>query len=655
MQRSRLPSVARQLLNEVPDADLLERYAQGQSDDAFAQLVARYSRLVWGQCRHLLANDADADDAFQATFLTLARSVAKLKPGLPLGPWLHGVAFRICKNAQRAKARRTKREKASAVSEASRPVADSQWESAFAAVAEEVQKLPEAQRAAFVLCCIEGRATTEAAASLGQKLGTFSARLSRAKQTLLDRLAKRGLGAGVLALGGVTGSVAVAPAALIERTLALIPSGVVVPSSVQVLMQGVTGMTMIRIKLLAAGVMIATGFGLSVGGGWSGEATAQYVPPGITKAAPLDPNFEKLKADLEKAKAALAKAEAEARQQDWVELLRRLVIDLGDKVEPTKYEYEPLVGKGLTTQAFEAKLAEREKAGWEFLGQVDLNLGDKGIASPTLVFRKKLPVEVRALWTDLDALRVTPLAAPPAPKVAKPNAPVAPAPTAPPAFAPVRPGAGLPAGITDPTVNVPRTPVPTSGFSPGGSGAAPPKAIPLRSTGEDPFAPAPGVPPAGLGPVVPGAVLPTPTVVSGGPILLLPAPGSPPPPGGAGGTSKAGPPPLGFPVPGGDAGWGPDPKAKSYLDRIAELEKLVEQLRLKGPTPAEKPVTVKFTNDDFGTWETTELAGILLRLLPDKVNGGDKIGVVMSETILQVTGTPEAIAEVKALLKKLKK
>ena len=98
-----------------------------------------------------------------------------------------------------------------------------------------------------------------------------------------------------------------------------------------------------------------------------------------------------------------------------------------------------------------------------------------------------------------------------------------------------------------------------------------------------------------------------------------------------------------------------DPKAQSYLDRIAQLEKLVAELRVKGPTPALQPVTVKFTKDDFGTWETTELTGILLRLLPDKVNGEDKIGVVMSDTILQVTGAPEAIAEVKALIKKLKK
>ena len=384
MKRSRLPGVARQLLNEVPDADLLERYATQQANDAFAPLVARYSRLVWGQCRNLLPNDADADDAFQATFLTLARSVKKLKPGAPLGPWLHGVAFRVCMNARRANARRTKREQASAQSEASRPVADSTWDSAFAAVAEEVQKLPEAQRAAFVLCGLEGRSEGEAALALGQKIGTISSRLARAKRTLLDRLARRGIGATILALGGVTGSVAVAPAALISRTLALVPSGVVVPSSIHVLMQGVTGMAILRFKLLAAGVMVATGLGLSAGGGW--YATAQGPGAGLAPANPKAdpprgaPNIDKLKADLDKAKADLALAEQRKAEKDSV-------VDWTHNT--VEYEYEPVPKEGFLVQEFERKVNEREKAGWRFLGIVPIQrLKDDSGVFQEMVFRR---------------------------------------------------------------------------------------------------------------------------------------------------------------------------------------------------------------------------------------------------------------------------
>lgn len=251
MHRFRLPSVVRQLLPEVPDGELLERYAVHRDNDAFAQLVARYSRLVWGQCRNLLPNDADADDAFQATFLAMLRSAKSIRTGSPLGPWLHGVAYRVCQNARRANGRRAKRETVCALPETGRPVADSTWEAAFAAVSEEIQKLSETQRTAFVLCCIEGRATTDAAALLGLKLGTFSARLTRAKQALLDRLAKRGFNAGLLALSGLTGSVAIAPASLIQRTLAMVSSGVGIPDSIHTLTHGVTRNMMVRFNQLS--------------------------------------------------------------------------------------------------------------------------------------------------------------------------------------------------------------------------------------------------------------------------------------------------------------------------------------------------------------------------------------------------------------------
>jgi RNA polymerase sigma factor (sigma-70 family) len=265
------------LLAEVPDQDLLGRYVQHREQEAFAQLVARYNRLVWGQCRNLLANDADAEDAFQATFLTLARSANSLRPGRPLGPWLHGVAYRVCMNARRAIGRRAKREKASARPDAHQPVADSSWEKALAMVAEEVQRLPEAQRAAFVLCCLEGRPVADAAAGLGLKLGTFAATLSRAKQALLDRLAKRGLGAGALALSVVAGSAAGASASLVERTLALLPPGTVIPDFVRVLTHGATGMATIPFKLLAATSALVAVV-LVAGGGWR---------PGSVAAAPV--------------------------------------------------------------------------------------------------------------------------------------------------------------------------------------------------------------------------------------------------------------------------------------------------------------------------------------------------------------------------------
>jgi RNA polymerase sigma factor (sigma-70 family) len=261
---SQWSNVARQLLAEVSDAELLARYVKQREDNAFTHLVARYSRLVWMQCRKLLPADADADDAFQATFLTLARSAGKLPADMPLGPWLYGVAYRVCQNARRAMVRRTRRELDCARPEAVRPVADSTWEAAFSAVGEEVQRLGAGLRVAFVLCCIEGRSSAEAAAILGVTPGALATRLSRAKQALLDRLARRGIGTGILPLSFLTNEGA-APAEVINRTLTLVTSGVTVPGSIQSLTHGVIGLTMTRYKLLAAGVLTISGLGLGTG------------------------------------------------------------------------------------------------------------------------------------------------------------------------------------------------------------------------------------------------------------------------------------------------------------------------------------------------------------------------------------------------------
>ncbi len=285
MPETRWPSALRLLLAEVPDADLLDRYVQCGDNDAFSQLVKRYARLVWGQCRNLLPGEADADDAFQATFLALSHSAKKLQPSIPLGPWLHGVAYRVCQNARRGMARRSKREKASARGEGDNPVADSTWETAFAVAAEEVQKLPATQRTAFVLCGLEGRSHGEAAAVLGLTPNTLAVRLMRAKETLLKRLAKRGLGATALVLGGAAAN---APASAIEKTSDLLASGSVIPNSIQSLLNGVLFMPKFPIQLVVAALLLA-GLGVGLGGFRSNDATAQVSKePKAKPSAPFE-------------------------------------------------------------------------------------------------------------------------------------------------------------------------------------------------------------------------------------------------------------------------------------------------------------------------------------------------------------------------------
>src|SRR5215468_8855333 len=96
--------------DEVSDAALLDRFLRGGDESAFATLVCRHGPMVLGLCRRLLGNGHDADDAFQDTFLTLARSAPAVRHPEALACWLHGVALRLARKARTAAERRRRRE-----------------------------------------------------------------------------------------------------------------------------------------------------------------------------------------------------------------------------------------------------------------------------------------------------------------------------------------------------------------------------------------------------------------------------------------------------------------------------------------------------------------------------------------------------------------
>jgi RNA polymerase sigma factor (sigma-70 family) len=187
------------------DGELLARFAHAGDEDAFRTLLRRHGPLVWGVCRRVLGQEQDAEDAFQATFLLLARKAGSLRGQNSVGSWLYGVAYRRALKARCADARRRRREGGAAARPARDPQAEISLREAQERFDEALGCLPERLRGPLVLCHLEGLTQDEAAGHLGCSRSTLKRRLGEGRERLRHELLRRGL---------------TLPAALLAATLA---------------------------------------------------------------------------------------------------------------------------------------------------------------------------------------------------------------------------------------------------------------------------------------------------------------------------------------------------------------------------------------------------------------------------------------------------
>jgi RNA polymerase sigma factor (sigma-70 family) len=203
-------------LAAASDRELLARAADPASG-ALADLVRRHQRTVLAACRQVLADPADVEDAFQATFLVLLQEAGRLRCGGSLGGWMFAVAHRISVRALRSRARTRRHETAAARPEAvnSEPGAELSWREGVAILHEALDGLADRFRLPLLLCYLDGLSRDEAAAQLGWSLGAVKAGLERGRQRLRTVLQRRGvtLGAGALAaLAGMNSAAHASPA-----------------------------------------------------------------------------------------------------------------------------------------------------------------------------------------------------------------------------------------------------------------------------------------------------------------------------------------------------------------------------------------------------------------------------------------------------------
>ncbi|WP_165067921.1 RNA polymerase sigma factor [Paludisphaera rhizosphaerae] len=283
---------------DLTDGQLLERFQRrsASSETAFEALVDRHAAMVWGVCRRSL-DRADAEDAFQATFLVLVRRAGAIRTDDrdSAGRWLYGVARRVASRLRQEAARRPPAAVDSAPAED--PASLAERRDARETVIAELDRLPTKYRRPIELCDFEGLTYEQAGVFLGWPTATLKNRLAQGRSRLRDRLIRRGLApAALIALARE--SQAAVPKALVHSTCraGAITSGTI-PVAVARLTEGaIRTMFLDRMKTLA--LIASMGFGAAAVAGMAVPGGEETGPPpaasdaGKTSQTP-DPRFSK--------------------------------------------------------------------------------------------------------------------------------------------------------------------------------------------------------------------------------------------------------------------------------------------------------------------------------------------------------------------------
>ncbi|MBI3408779.1 MAG: sigma-70 family RNA polymerase sigma factor [Planctomycetes bacterium] len=310
------------------DIQLLHRFVHQRDESAFELLVWRFGRMVYSVCRRVLRDEHDAEDAFQATMLVLARKANSVCRVEALGGWLYRVAYRVALRARENTARRARHEqRLPTVPDVPDPDrADPAVAELQSVLDEELNRLAEKHRAPVVLCYLEGLTNEEAARRMRCPIGTIKTRLAKARSLLASQLRRRGLAlaASIVAGESFCALAATPPANLVALTVraasahsGLIPAGV--SKEVLSLMEGVLrAMYFAKAKIVTVTLAVCLGV-LGTGTGWlqsqTGGSTgagggSQQTPSPVERAQKLKKQISELTQELHKAEDEAARLPA---------------------------------------------------------------------------------------------------------------------------------------------------------------------------------------------------------------------------------------------------------------------------------------------------------------------------------------------------------
>jgi RNA polymerase sigma factor (sigma-70 family) len=298
-----LPCLRRAAMPGMTDRELLDALVTHRDEAAFEALLRRHGPMVLAVCRRALRNAQDAEDAFQATFLVLARKASTIRERDVLGSWLYGVAYRTAQKARTLSARRQNHER----QVAPRPSPSDAHPGLD--LDDELNLLPEKYRAPLVLCHLEGRSRQDVARQLNIPEGTLSSRLATARKALANQLRRHGWNSAGATAGLPPSLLASTSRAAVHLLAGRAASGVV-SAQVLALTEGVIKMMFLnQLKTLSLALIVLGTLG--VGTTWLTYRAAASGSPAGQGTPARDDRLDQAKADLAAAQANLKRAEAE--------------------------------------------------------------------------------------------------------------------------------------------------------------------------------------------------------------------------------------------------------------------------------------------------------------------------------------------------------